>query len=557
MPFRDVPDLLLTEKALRLKYAPVALGPTWRRRDDGSWVLPDLTLGWEIIGWCGRWLTDPNSGHARPWRFTPEQMRFVLWWYAVDEYGRFLYRQGVLQRLKGWGKDPLAAVLSVVEWIGPSRFSHFDESGQPVGRRQSLAHVMVAAVSQSQTDNTMSMLDALLPEATRAHYSIKPGIQLWRADGSCRIEAATSSYRSLEGGRATFIVANETHHWVPGTAGPAMWRTITNNATKMAGRTLAITNAYQPGEASVAQAVRETYEDVRAGRSPDDGTLYDSLEAPPHTPLDLRVLPVVLDLVRGDAKWLPVRQIVLQIVSQARNPAGARRMWLNQIVAEDEQLFSPADWDPLRADYLKLHPMDRIVLGFDGGKTDDGTALVAIRVADRAVFRIGYWQAPEGDAGRDWVVPRSEVDAAVRKSFRIYDVVGFYCDVSLWESHIHDWGLEFGDSVSPKVRGSRDEPFGWDMRSSLKKSTLANEDLVSAILEGRIVHDGDVLLRQHVLNVYRRENRFGVSFMKESRESPRKVDLYAALMLAYQALLDFERKHEDEEEEGANAYFLG
>jgi hypothetical protein len=37
------------------------------------------------------------------WQFTLEQLRFVLWWYAVDESGEFVYRTGVLQRLKGWG----------------------------------------------------------------------------------------------------------------------------------------------------------------------------------------------------------------------------------------------------------------------------------------------------------------------------------------------------------------------------------------------------------------------------------------------------------------------
>jgi hypothetical protein len=48
-------------------------------------------------------------------------MRFILWWYAVDEFGRFVYRKGVLQRMKGWGKDPLLAVICLVELVGPSR----------------------------------------------------------------------------------------------------------------------------------------------------------------------------------------------------------------------------------------------------------------------------------------------------------------------------------------------------------------------------------------------------------------------------------------------------
>jgi hypothetical protein len=31
---------------------------------------------------------------------------------------------GVLQRPKGWGKDPLLAVICMVEFVGPSRFTY-------------------------------------------------------------------------------------------------------------------------------------------------------------------------------------------------------------------------------------------------------------------------------------------------------------------------------------------------------------------------------------------------------------------------------------------------
>ncbi|WP_241695036.1 hypothetical protein [Streptomyces sp. C] len=79
---------------------PTFLGPTWLRNPDRSWKLPEHTLGWQIAGWAAEFLKAEDGG---PWRFTREQLRFVLWWYAVDENGRFVYRKGVLQRLKGWG----------------------------------------------------------------------------------------------------------------------------------------------------------------------------------------------------------------------------------------------------------------------------------------------------------------------------------------------------------------------------------------------------------------------------------------------------------------------
>lgn len=77
---------------------PVFIGPTWKR-NDGRWDLPEFTLGWQIAGWCAEYLAGKGG---MPWKFTKEQLRFILWWYAIDKSGRFTYRTGVLQRLKGW-----------------------------------------------------------------------------------------------------------------------------------------------------------------------------------------------------------------------------------------------------------------------------------------------------------------------------------------------------------------------------------------------------------------------------------------------------------------------
>lgn len=76
---------------------PVYIGPTWARDDAGNFVLPERTLGWQILEWIGQYL-----GATKPFVPTKEQKRFLLWWYAVDERGKFVYRDGVLQRLKGW-----------------------------------------------------------------------------------------------------------------------------------------------------------------------------------------------------------------------------------------------------------------------------------------------------------------------------------------------------------------------------------------------------------------------------------------------------------------------
>lgn len=65
--------------------------------------VPDLTLGWDVLEWQLDYLLQPDGDKVgEPWTLTPEQVRFVLWWYAIDETGRFVYRRGVLRRMKGW-----------------------------------------------------------------------------------------------------------------------------------------------------------------------------------------------------------------------------------------------------------------------------------------------------------------------------------------------------------------------------------------------------------------------------------------------------------------------
>lgn len=101
---------------------PVSYGPTWAMTPgwvpgmplSKKYVLPERTLGWQIQAWVEgipelgvpghiNSLDDTDEwGRPLPFRFTHEQLRFVLWMYAVDERGRFVFRDIVLQRLKGW-----------------------------------------------------------------------------------------------------------------------------------------------------------------------------------------------------------------------------------------------------------------------------------------------------------------------------------------------------------------------------------------------------------------------------------------------------------------------
>lgn len=410
-------------------------------------------------------------------------------------------------------------------------------------------------MNQSQTTNTMSLIPSLISPLMKETYKIIDGAVLIRAmNGKVRLEAVTSSYRALEGKRTTFTLLNETHHWVSGNNGHRMYETIDGNATKKDSRYLSITNAYLPGEDSVAERQREAYEKIQDGKAVDVGFLYDSLEAHEKTPLTREALMVVIPKIRGDAVWLRPETIIQSIQDTTISASRSRRMWLNQIVAEEDALYTRSDWDENADPELSLAPGDEIVLGFDGGKTDDATALVALRLKDEASFLIGLWEKPDGPAGETWIVPRDRVDEMVRSAFDVFSVMGFYADVALWESYISEWSRDFREGLA--VKSTASDGISYDMRSQQQRTTRAHERLVQAILDGKVKHTGDRDFRRHVLNVRRRTNAWGLSFGKESKDSPKKIDAYAALMLAHECMHDFRTRGKKVQTRTARGYFL-
>jgi hypothetical protein len=522
-------------------WEPVRLGPTWQMA-GGHWVLPEVSLGWDLLGWCG---TELQHTLGEPWRFTLEQARFLLWWYAVDAEGRWLFRDGVLQRLKGHGKDPLGACLLYAEALGPCRVAYM-ENDQPVATDCPEAWVQTAATSLEQTKNTMRLMPGLITPAAMKHYRVQMGKELIHAlDDQRVIQAVTSSPRTLEGARASCVLKNETQHWLAANDGHEMAAVIERNATKSAGgaaRTLAITNAYEPGEDSVAQRDREAWELVREGRSKMSGLLYDSLEAPPDAPLTAEDAPEVVRAIRGDSVWLDAERIVQSIVDTRNPPSLSRRYWYNQIHASEDAWIAPLEWAGCADATKVIADKDVIVLGFDGSRkrargVTDATALIGCRVSDGHLFEVEVWEQPLGPAGEDWEVPAPLVDAAVHAAFSRYKVVGFYCDPAKWESWVSGWEAKYQKQL--KVKASQAHPCEWWMTGGRSGMIVrALEQFASAVIDQELSHDGSYTLTRHILNAKRRPTTSGIQIAKEHPDSARKIDAAVAAVLAWKARLD-------------------
>lgn len=529
---------------------PFTIGPTWKRGPDGRFLLPEYTLGWQCLAWTATYL---QHYVGNPWRYTPEQARLTLWWYAMDPAtNRFLWRDGVIQRLKGWGKDPLIATWSAFEFVGPCRFGGVADEGnewgvpvgQPLGVQHPAAWVQIAAVSQDQTRNTMTLFPSILSKRALEEFRIDLGKEIIYADkGRARIEAVTSSPRALEGGRPTFVSLGETHHWVESNQGHEMAAVIERNATKSAdgqARTLANTNAYEPGEDSVAERTREAFESAESGRVVDTGLFYDSLEAPAEAKLTEEWIVPTLKAVRGDSVWLDVDRLKASILDVRNPPSRSRRFWFNQIVAAEDAFLAPYEWDANPHDDLVLEAGDEIVLFFDGSKSDDATGLVGCRLRDGFVKTLGVWQRPANwPSDVPYRVPREEVDGVVDQVFAQFKPLAFFADPGAgydeadgeryWDGYVDAWAQRYGKRLTLKAvsSGHGQHAVMWDMGDRRRQQvfTEAVDRFYRDVLERQVPHDGHKMLRQHISNARRRTNAWGYTIGKEHRESARKVDL--------------------------------
>jgi hypothetical protein len=421
----------------RPEFEPTFVGPIWRT-EDGAWLMPEHTIGWDVIGWCAEYLR--GAGGDDGWIFTPEQARMVLWWYAVnptdldedDSEDIWRYRDGVIQKVKGWGKDPFAAVICAVELCGPSRpvaWRHPDGTESPkyvegaeivAGRLKSEPWVQVFGTSVDQTKNTMSYLQGIFTKKAKAEFGIEVNRSIIYAfDYTARIESVTSAFRTREGNRPSLVVKNEGHHWIESNDGHDVSAVIDRNVNKMRGpqaklaRTLAITNAWDPTEDSDAQRVRDDYDDALA-RGVEE-VFYDSIEAPegidllpnytyidengdriceyrneggvevmvpPTRAVVVEYLSWLLKHLRGDAKWLSGAQTAKEILKKNADIAEMRRFYLNSIVTGENAYLALGDieqtvhplLEPVRAD-LERAGRDILRIGWSIIEPDEPVVL--------------------------------------------------------------------------------------------------------------------------------------------------------------------------------------
>lgn len=512
--------------------------------------IPELTLGWEGIRWATKYLKQPDGPNAgQRWEFIESQVRFILWWYSLNEQGRWLFYHGVRRYPKGAGKSPFAAVLAMIELLAPVRLKSFDRNapGGCIGRRVSMPLVQIGATSHDQANiNTMRMVRALLPKNSRIlrDYDVEAGKTIFHVPGGGQLMVITSSPTTEEGALTTFAILDQTESFLPNNGGVDLAEVMDRNVGKSGSRIIETSNAWMPGQESVAENTFGAWVAQEEGRLKGKGKiLYDSRMAPPEVDWeDPASIRKAVEFAYGDAYWVPIEDIVDSRILSPKTPLDvSKRFYLNWPESPEDAWTTQQKWARLSDPEFRIDDGDDIVLGFDGSRVEDATALMGCHIETGFTFTLGIWE-PHGTR----YIPRDEVHNAIRQAKERWHVCAFFADVKEWEDATKiTWRDLFTDDYELDVwavPGGRDpQPVAWDMRSHVGEFTQACEMVLSEIDTSErsgthaFYHDGDSALGRHVTNARRRPNRWGISIGKESPKSPNKIDACVAMIMARHA----------------------
>jgi len=462
----------------------------------------------------------------------------------------FAFRRGLLVGPQKVGKNPLIATQVCLEGAGPALFAGWagtDEGyvcaehgcrcgwtypydlGEPKGMRWPTPLIQITAFSQDSTDNTYDALRPMIELGPLADVIPRTGEQFIRLPGGGRIDTVTSSDKSRLGQRVTFVPQDELGLWTRSNGMDKVADTQWRNLSGMGGRASLTTNAWDPGQHSVAQ---QQYESVAMDihrqfvRPPANLSYTDRKER--HR-IHLVVYP---DDVRvehdGHLDLASIEAEAADLV--ARDPAQAARFYGNILVSGGGKAFDAVAWGDLIEQRI-VAGRSLIVLGFDGSRSGDWTALIATEVTSGFQWPLGIWN-PDGWPGHE--IPRAEVDRVVDAAFAEYTVWRMYADPPYWKDEIAAWQGHYGDKVVIAWETYRPKPIAWAARN-----------YGEAIGLGTVKHNGDETFATHIGNAYRRpllvrddKGEPMWTIAKETPDSGNKIDAAMAAVLSWEARTD-------------------
>lgn len=465
---------------------------------------------------------------------------------VVDERRRlapFHYRRSVVVGPQKCGKSPWGAGFLLLEGVGPSLFAGWATGGEAyrcadhgcgcgweyryergeamgVPRRKSLLGLL--AFAESQTANVYEPLQTMIHNGPLGKFvHVREGFI--RLPNRGKIVPLTSKAKSKLGQPLTGGLGDESGLYTPESGVLGTWQTMRRGIAAMQGRTVELTNPWDPMENSAPQQAFESRQDdiFRYYRKPPADLSYGSKR-------DRHKIHLY---VYADSPWVDVSSIDAEAAELVEtDPTQAERFFGNRLVQGLGAYLTDAMWASHTDPSVEIPDGSSVAGGFDGSRSGDWTAM-RLQTRDGHRFtptygpdsRPTYWRPEEWPDGR---IPRGEVDAAVDEVFRRYAVRRLYCDPRHFETQIDQWAAEHGEDVVVQ----------WPTNSITRMFPALlryREDLA----EGLTTHSDDPVMTTHALAA-RKVAKPGDKFLLGKPSVNQHIDLLMADVLAHEAAAD-------------------
>lgn len=506
---------------------------------------PYPSLGGQVVDFIESYLVHgPGDLRGEPVRLDAEKRALIWRMYEVypkghEQAGRRRFKRVALSLRKGTAKTELAAFIAAVELHpdGPVRCDGFDAKRQPVGVGVTDPYIPMVAYTEEQSDELAYGALRIILMYSEVSGDFDIGLErIMRIGGDGKAVSLSTSPNARDGARTTFQVFDETHRF----SLPSLKRAHRTMLANVPKRYLAdawsfeITTAPAPGEGSVAEDTMDYARQVRDGAINDSRLFFFHREASDKhdmaTPEGVR--SAVIEASGPAAEWSDIDGICAQWLDPTADKTYLERVWLNRLVRSSERAFDVEQWDGLTRPDYEIPAGALVVLGFDGARWHDSTALVVTEISTGFQQIAGLWERPA--LVDNWEVPVDEVEAAVVGVFERYEVWRMYCDPPYWESAVAEWAGRWGDKRVLEWWTNRPKAMAYAIRS-----------FANAIAAGDLGHDGDERLRRHVGNAVRKvlllrdeEGNPLWTIYKERPDSPHKIDAAMAAVLSWEARSD-------------------
>lgn len=452
----------------------------------------------------GRWAEQPVELE----QYQLDLMREVL---RLDpDTGRRVYRTCLVGLPRKSGKSTLAAALGLYMLTADA------EAG---------AEVIIAAGSREQAsivfDQARGFVDGspLLGDFCDSQRFVILG-----PDGGVMKRIAADG-RLQHGLNPSAIIADELHAWTTPRQEELYAALTTGSHAREEPLTFIITTAGYDKATVLGrlydEAIRmdnvERSDGLTIARSPAAGFLmwwYGLREDEPADDVDLWA-------AANPASWITTDVLAQQAASPTLDELAFRRLHLNQWTKARDSWFPAGQWESLKTDGGIPDGAD-VFIGVDVGLVHDTTAVaVAYRPDDGpVVLRARVWAARD-DAVAHQVLPGGRVDLSIVEE-HIRAIAGRFNVVELvYDPRFFDRSADMlaneGMTVAPVEQGSR-------------RMLEAYARFYAAVTEGRVTHDGDKVLAQHVESVQGVMTERG---WKISRPRSQRIDAAVACVMAH------------------------